>query len=139
LGSNTTKEHKQNSKNRLSRNDEAISKFKKATITTMKTTRLFIEMIVDNPVKSGTLQPLQHTTVKVLLFVGDRFSWISWLIKKKTQYNTRRNAKCPYYYFEPSMKPGIKEPTKKGIFIKPRKLPSTNESTFEVFFISIPY
>jgi hypothetical protein len=56
-----------------------------------------------------------------------------------TIYNTRRNAKCPYYYFEPSMKPRIKEPTKKGIFIKPRKLPSTNESTIAVFFISIPY
>ena len=55
---------------------------RKPRLQQWKQHRLFIEMIVDNPVKSGTLQPLQHTTVKVLLFVGYRFSWISWLIKK---------------------------------------------------------
>ena len=51
-------------------------------------------------------------------------------LAKTTKYNTQRNRKCPLYHFVPSMKPKIKEPTKQGIFLKPRKFATTNESIF---------
>lgn len=40
-------------------------------------------------------------------------------------------------YFVPSMKPRIKEPTNNGIPLKPRKLASTNESSFTVYYDSM--
>jgi len=48
--------------------------------------------------------------------------------KKNTKYNTQQNAKCPYYYFVPSMKPRIKAPTKKRNFLQ-----TTNENTFILY------
>ena len=75
--------------------------------------------------------PFKTSTVKVLLFVGYQFLWLSWL--GQTMKFSPNERRFPLMCKLKTSKPQIQKSTDLCFFPNPRKLVSTNLRTFTVY------